>query len=173
MRGLLTPPTTHTGSMQYMPTVRTAVFFGGVPIKENEKMLKENPPVSKSLPAAGPVSDPSPDQPNCFANRPSPLTPHPSYPSQQHIVVGTPGRMLALTRGTNAALKLNNVKHFVLDECDKMLEELGSSHFRRPFPLSIPPSHSPPPTPPLPHIQQTCALTCRRSSASARTRSRS
>lgn len=70
---------------KYMPTVRTAVFFGGVPIKENEKLLKENPP---------------------------------------HIVVGTPGRMLALTRGTNPTLKLNNVKHFVLDECDKMLEEL-------------------------------------------------
>lgn len=40
-----------------------------------------------------------------------------------HIVVGTPGRMLALIR--NKTLSLKNVKHFVLDECDKMLEQLG------------------------------------------------
>lgn len=40
-----------------------------------------------------------------------------------HIVVGTPGRILALSR--NKTLTLKNVKHFVLDECDKMLEQLG------------------------------------------------
>jgi superfamily II DNA/RNA helicase len=39
-----------------------------------------------------------------------------------HIVVGTPGRMLALARSKTLSLK--NVKHFVLDECDKMLEAL-------------------------------------------------
>ncbi|PWA15475.1 hypothetical protein CCH79_00014703, partial [Gambusia affinis] len=39
-----------------------------------------------------------------------------------HIVVGTPGRTLALIR--NKTLSLKNVKHFVLDECDKMLEAL-------------------------------------------------
>jgi len=39
-----------------------------------------------------------------------------------HIVVGTPGRILALAR--NKTLKLTNIKHFVLDECDRMLEEL-------------------------------------------------
>ncbi|KAL7989320.1 hypothetical protein Chor_011986 [Crotalus horridus] len=39
-----------------------------------------------------------------------------------HIVVGTPGRTLALVR--NKTLNLRNVKHFVLDECDKMLEQL-------------------------------------------------
>jgi len=39
-----------------------------------------------------------------------------------HVVVGTPGRMLALIRGRELSLK--NVKHFVLDECDKMLEQL-------------------------------------------------
>merc|ERR1739838_1295224 len=39
-----------------------------------------------------------------------------------HIVVGTPGRILALIR--NKTLTLKNVKHFVLDECDKMLEPL-------------------------------------------------
>lgn len=40
-----------------------------------------------------------------------------------HIVVGTPGRILALTR--NKTLNLRHIKHFILDECDKMLEQLG------------------------------------------------
>jgi ATP-dependent RNA helicase UAP56/SUB2 len=40
-----------------------------------------------------------------------------------HIIVGTPGRVLALVR--EKSLKLSGVKHFVLDECDKMLESLG------------------------------------------------
>ncbi|XP_068178331.1 ATP-dependent RNA helicase DDX39A [Antennarius striatus] len=39
-----------------------------------------------------------------------------------HIVVGTPGRTLALIH--NKTLNLKNIKHFVLDECDKMLEQL-------------------------------------------------
>ncbi|XP_019862612.1 PREDICTED: spliceosome RNA helicase DDX39B-like [Amphimedon queenslandica] len=39
-----------------------------------------------------------------------------------HIVVGTPGRILALVR--QKTLNLHNVKHFILDECDKMLEQL-------------------------------------------------
>ncbi|KAJ8672483.1 hypothetical protein QAD02_003742 [Eretmocerus hayati] len=39
-----------------------------------------------------------------------------------HIVVGTPGRILALVR--NRKLTLTNIKHFVIDECDKMLTEL-------------------------------------------------
>jgi ATP-dependent RNA helicase UAP56/SUB2 len=39
-----------------------------------------------------------------------------------HIVVGTPGRLLALIKSKK--LNLKNVKHFVLDECDKMLEQL-------------------------------------------------
>ena len=40
-----------------------------------------------------------------------------------HIVVGTPGRILALVRTRH--LNLKNIKHFVLDECDKMLDQLG------------------------------------------------
>ena len=40
-----------------------------------------------------------------------------------HIVVGTPGRILALIR--QKTLNLKHVKHFILDECDKMLEQLG------------------------------------------------
>jgi ATP-dependent RNA helicase UAP56/SUB2 len=39
-----------------------------------------------------------------------------------HIIVGTPGRILALCR--DGDLKLNKVKHFILDECDKMLISL-------------------------------------------------
>lgn len=42
-----------------------------------------------------------------------------------HIVVGTPGRILDLIR--NKALKLDNIKHFIIDECDKMLDTLGLS----------------------------------------------
>ena len=42
-----------------------------------------------------------------------------------HIVVGTPGRILALVKSKKLGLK--NLKHFVLDECDKMLEQLGTS----------------------------------------------
>ncbi|GAB2284913.1 DEAD-box ATP-dependent RNA helicase 15 [Dionaea muscipula] len=39
-----------------------------------------------------------------------------------HVVVGTPGRILALARDKDLALR--NVRHFILDECDKMLESL-------------------------------------------------
>ena len=40
-----------------------------------------------------------------------------------HVVVGTPGRVLALARDKD--LNLKSVRHFILDECDKMLESLG------------------------------------------------
>ncbi|KAF9127191.1 Suppressor of the cold-sensitive snRNP biogenesis mutant brr1-1 [Linnemannia schmuckeri] len=39
-----------------------------------------------------------------------------------HILVGTPGRVLALIK--DKTLNLKNVKHFVLDECDKMLDQI-------------------------------------------------
>ncbi|GAB1604958.1 spliceosome RNA helicase DDX39B [Argonauta hians] len=69
---------------KYMNNVKIAVFFGGLPIKKDEEVLKKNCP---------------------------------------HIVVGTPGRILALTK-TSKTLVLKHVKHFILDECDKMLNEL-------------------------------------------------
>uniref|UniRef100_A0A8C2MC80 RNA helicase n=1 Tax=Cricetulus griseus TaxID=10029 RepID=A0A8C2MC80_CRIGR len=47
-----------------------------------------------------------------------------------HIVVGTPGRILALAR--NKSLNLKHIKHFILDECDKMLEQLDGSLSLRP-----------------------------------------
>ena len=64
-----------------------------------------------------------------------------------HVVVGTPGRILALVR--NRSLNLKNVKHFVLDECDKMLEQLGECPrwawgLWRPTQPHPPCSHSPP-----------------------------
>ncbi|KAI5087357.1 DEAD (Asp-Glu-Ala-Asp) box polypeptide 39B [Silurus meridionalis] len=68
---------------KYMPAVKVAVFFGGLPVKKDEETLKRESP---------------------------------------HIVVGTPGRILALSR--NKSLNLRHIKHFILDECDKMLEQL-------------------------------------------------
>ena len=70
---------------KYMNNVKIAVFFGGMPIKKDETVLKTNCP---------------------------------------HIVVGTPGRILALAR--QKTLNLKHIKHFILDECDKMLEQLGT-----------------------------------------------
>ncbi|GAX10444.1 ATP-dependent RNA helicase UAP56/SUB2 [Fistulifera solaris] len=68
---------------KYLPSIKTAVFYGGVSIKQNREILSNDHP---------------------------------------HIVVGTPGRILALAR--EKALKLSAVKHFVLDECDRVLEAL-------------------------------------------------
>jgi superfamily II DNA/RNA helicase len=41
-----------------------------------------------------------------------------------HIVVGTPGRIKHLA--DEGALDLSKVKFFILDECDKLLEEEGT-----------------------------------------------
>ena len=69
---------------KYMNNIQSAVFFGGMPIKKDEEVLKKNCP---------------------------------------HIVVGTPGRILALAK--SKILGLKHVKHFILDECDRMLCEQG------------------------------------------------
>jgi ATP-dependent RNA helicase UAP56/SUB2 len=66
-----------------LPDVKVSVFYGGIPITANKKVLKDEPP---------------------------------------HIVVGTPGRILALVKSGD--LNLKNTRHFILDECDKMLEGL-------------------------------------------------
>lgn len=68
---------------KYLPAVKTAVFYGGVSVKQNKEILKNDCP---------------------------------------HIVVGTPGRILGLARDKD--LKLDGIKHFVLDECDRVLESL-------------------------------------------------
>lgn len=49
-----------------------------------------------------------------------------SFPN---IIVGTPGRLNALVR--DKILSLRNVKAFVLDECDKMLDQIGTSELQR------------------------------------------
>lgn len=68
---------------KFLPGVKTSVFYGGVPPKQDAETLKA-------------------EQPN--------------------IVVGTPGRILAMVR--DKVLDLSKLKFFVLDECDKMLEQL-------------------------------------------------
>lgn len=40
-----------------------------------------------------------------------------------HIVIGTPGRILQLVKEKHLSLK--NLKRFILDECDRVLESLG------------------------------------------------
>ena len=71
---------------KYFDNIKISVFFGGISIKKDEEVLKNNCP---------------------------------------HIVVGTPGRILALVR--DKTLNTKHIKHFILDECDKMLEQLGES----------------------------------------------
>lgn len=68
---------------KYLPSIRTEVIYGGVPVRQHKEMLASNPP---------------------------------------HIVVGTPGRVKDLIN--QKALNVHKVKFFVLDECDKVLEEL-------------------------------------------------
>jgi len=63
--------------------VRLGVFFGGVPMKSNEDVLKNSSP---------------------------------------NVVIGTPGRMVALVR--TGALDLSKVKSFVIDECDRVLDQV-------------------------------------------------
>ena len=43
-----------------------------------------------------------------------------------HIIVATPGRLNALVR--EKKLRLGSVKVFVLDECDKMLDQIGKCY---------------------------------------------
>merc|ERR1712072_1291775 len=49
-----------------------------------------------------------------------------------NIIVGTPGRILALVRLKK--LNLKNLKHFILDECDKMLATRYEERCSRDFP---------------------------------------
>ncbi|XP_064396449.1 spliceosome RNA helicase DDX39B-like isoform X2 [Halichondria panicea] len=68
---------------KYFDNVKISVFFGGISIKKDEEVIKNNCP---------------------------------------HIIVGTPGRIMALVR--DKTFNTKHIKHFVLDECDKMLEQL-------------------------------------------------
>lgn len=70
---------------KYFISLKTDVFFGGIPVQKHKNKLELNPP---------------------------------------HVVVGTPGRVLDLIK--QKALKLDDLRFFILDECDKMLEEVGT-----------------------------------------------
>jgi ATP-dependent RNA helicase UAP56/SUB2 len=76
-----------------------------------------------------------------------------------HIIVATPGRLNALVRDKH--LRLGNVQRFVLDECDKMLDQIG---MLKPY-VSCNNDRTN-------TRHQTCAATCRRSSALLPPRSR-
>jgi ATP-dependent RNA helicase UAP56/SUB2 len=73
---------------KYMPDMKVAVFFGGLPIKKDEEVLSSSHP---------------------------------------NIVVGTPGRLLALVK--KQKLSLNSLRFFIVDECDQILKENGK-HIR-------------------------------------------
>jgi superfamily II DNA/RNA helicase len=59
----------------------------------------------------------------CFGGLPTKTDEDTLKKNCPHIVVGTPGRILALAK--SKALNLRHVKHFIIDECDKVLEALG------------------------------------------------
>jgi ATP-dependent RNA helicase UAP56/SUB2 len=69
---------------KYLPDVKSAVFYGGVNVKQNMEVLENDKP---------------------------------------QIIVGTPGRILDLAC-KRKVMDLSHVKHFVLDECDRMLVEV-------------------------------------------------
>jgi len=98
---------------KHLPGVRSAVFFGGVPVRLNRQLLASEHP---------------------------------------QIVVGTPGRMKQLVR--EEAMDLSHVRTFVMDEADKLLEQVGLSELMRNNNL------------------KTCEGTCRRSFSRPRTPSR-
>ena len=52
-----------------------------------------------------------------------------------HIVVGTPGRLKQLVE--EASMKMDHIKYFVVDECDKILDE-SSAVLIKAVPISCP-----------------------------------
>lgn len=58
------------------------------------------------------------------------------------VIVGTPGRLQELIQ--TKSLSLNNVKHFVLDECDQMLDQLRITPQLHQFPPHLFSSKVPP-----------------------------
>jgi len=66
---------------KYLPSIKSHVFYGGLPIEKDKEKLKENPA----------------------------------------ILVGTPARILDLHR--RKLIELDKLRFFILDECDKMLDQ--------------------------------------------------
>merc|ERR1719198_95231 len=73
---------------KYLPQIKTAVVYGGVPFNTHKEMMETDTP---------------------------------------SILIGTPGRVLHLLNEN--VLKLDNLKRFILDECDDILE--NGLHMRR------------------------------------------
>jgi superfamily II DNA/RNA helicase len=48
--------------------------------------------------------------------------------NKPQIIVGTPGRTLSFIK--KGVIETKNIKVFIIDECDKMLQELGNSAFK-------------------------------------------
>jgi ATP-dependent RNA helicase UAP56/SUB2 len=44
--------------------------------------------------------------------------------TRPHIVIGTPGRLKDLAE--SGKLPLGDIKYFIVDECDKILDQLGA-----------------------------------------------
>lgn len=70
---------------KYLPTIKSQVFYGGVPLEKDKEKLAQGPA----------------------------------------ILVGTPARMLDLYR--RKFFNLEKIRFFILDECDKMLEQKDMS----------------------------------------------
>ena len=81
-----------------------------------------------------------------------------------HVIVATPGRLNALVR--EKKLRLGSVQRFVLDECDKMLDQIGKR-------CNIRPAGDMGTALLTQHVGQTCAAMFRKSSALHQLRSRS
>lgn len=47
--------------------------------------------------------------------------------TRPHIIIGTPGRLMDLVE--KGKLPLKDIKFFIIDECDKVLDQLGVRHF--------------------------------------------
>jgi ATP-dependent RNA helicase UAP56/SUB2 len=108
---------------KYMPGVKCAVVFGGVPKNDQVKILEAEKP---------------------------------------QIVVGTPGRVLDLVNSGH--LKVDHLKFFVVDECDKVLEHKGLHLLYFIFSSADEVTQT--------CCMQTCVETFRRCSSKLRTRSR-
>ena len=104
----------------YMPGVRVANFFGGLPIKQHKELLKNNTPhiivgtpgrlkqVSVCVVAWGPHREREERRQGDSTHPPPPA--QPPLPSSQLAAEGD--------------LKLGSVRHFVVDECDKVLDNV-------------------------------------------------
>jgi ATP-dependent RNA helicase UAP56/SUB2 len=46
-----------------------------------------------------------------------------------HVAVGTPGRVLDLVKSGH--MKLDKLRFFILDECDKILDQIGKRYHNK------------------------------------------